>query len=455
MDLCKSFYIFAVLLASAIAIQTSSPYLNRAIVQADRLVQCSYNSNTGLFSELLWQSANTIESLSNLMIEANSNQFVSVIQNTYDKTGPIIDNCFDDHQWWLLAWIRAYQLTKDVKYLQRAAIIFDNTTARAWTTTQCGGGVVWCPVPPGTNGYKNAITNELYLTSAISLHPYANILGRSTNYYLDWAIKEWKWFSSTGMINSAQLINDGLNNQCTNNGGVTWTYNQGVLLNGLTLLSRAINDPSLLTVAAKIIQATFSKLTTRDGILNEPCSGCDGDQLIFKGIFLRHLGYAAANLTAYLPNLSTFLINNSNSVIQNAVCRDGSYGFLWQGPCADQSTAAQSSVLDLFTSAGVNAKNQPTNWRAIGLGNCVDDKGQSMPNCFRSGVSEESCRNVAQNDAKAVGYDISTYCNGQTYCRVRTLGGPSACPSGWSYGGGSATTVSSADGNHLTVCVLK
>ena len=67
------------------------------------------------------------------------------------------DKCFDDHQWWELAWIRAYQATGNVSYLQRAALIFDFVATNAWTPL-CGGGVIWCP-----NGdpYKNAITNEL------------------------------------------------------------------------------------------------------------------------------------------------------------------------------------------------------------------------------------------------------------------------------------------------------
>jgi predicted alpha-1,6-mannanase (GH76 family) len=71
-------------------------------------------------------------------------------------TPPVVDQCFDDHQWWLLAWVRAYESTGVVEYVQRAAQIFDYVVEYAWNS-QCGGGVLWCPVNPGSDGYKNAM----------------------------------------------------------------------------------------------------------------------------------------------------------------------------------------------------------------------------------------------------------------------------------------------------------
>ncbi|HYJ68642.1 MAG TPA: glycoside hydrolase family 76 protein [Nocardioidaceae bacterium] len=72
--------------------------------------------------------------------------------------------------------------------------------------------------------YKNAISVELYIKLAASLHN--RIRGDRT--YLDHAIEAWEWFRDSGMINADQLVNDGLNTQsggCDNNGGTTWTYN--------------------------------------------------------------------------------------------------------------------------------------------------------------------------------------------------------------------------------------
>ena len=248
----------------------------RALALADRTVACVYTNATGLFrGEALWQSGNTIETLANAALLAGEpRKWYALFNNTYAKTPDIVDNCFDDHQWYLLAWLRAYNVTGDARFLQRAAVVFEYVVAHGWTTTPCGGGVLWCPTG---NPYKNAISegvacvgwmcrlhmiagqwcvcgvcervwlhgldsrsqsrhfrapplrpaaNELFLSSAMGLHPFAAALGKPPTYYRDWAVKEWEWLHGSGMINSDGLVNDGLDGTtCKNNGGTTWTYN--------------------------------------------------------------------------------------------------------------------------------------------------------------------------------------------------------------------------------------
>ncbi len=308
--------------------------LVRAMLQADRIAVCSYDQKSGFFDgEGWWQSGNTIESLSTLMIAANSPRWVGLIENTYQRTPDIVDNCYDDHQWWLLAWVRAFELTNTSKYLQRAAKVFDFTVEHAWTDTQCGGGVVWCPTlelthsrlqAMGTsplrtgavNGlYKNAITNELFLASAMGLHPYAQALGRPRDFYLTWAQREWSWFQRTGMISPAtSLVSDGLTDACVSNNQTTWTYNQGVLLDGLTKLTVALGDRSYAQVAASVALAASRRLS-QGGVFTEPCTNCDQDQHLFKGIFVRHLAYAAPILRSYFPTILDFftVINCPNA----------------------------------------------------------------------------------------------------------------------------------------------
>jgi hypothetical protein len=80
-------------------------------------------------------------------------------------------------------------------------------------------------------GYKNAITNELFLY-AHPLQPlriivtfcnrYASVslykaTGNAT--FLHWADKELKWLLASGMINSDYLVNDGLDKYGRNNNG--------------------------------------------------------------------------------------------------------------------------------------------------------------------------------------------------------------------------------------------
>lgn len=87
----------------------------------------------------------------------------------------------------------------------------------------------------------------------MKLHPYATTLGRPADYFLNWAQKEWAWFSGSGMINGNNLVNDGLDSKsCKNNGQTTWSYNQGVLFEGLALLTAATGDASYIKTAQAV-----------------------------------------------------------------------------------------------------------------------------------------------------------------------------------------------------------
>lgn len=182
--------------------------LNWAEVTINRIMTCYYDRGSGLWlRELRWQSGNTLESLANYITFVNNSPLKYAFHQTFIKTDMFVGgDCFDDYQWWLLGWMQAYSVEPDFNYLLRAANIYDVITTRAWNTSKCGGGIQWCPKA----AYKNAITNELFLASSMRLHPYAAALGKPTNYYLDWALKEWQWFEQSGIINHDYLINDGL-----------------------------------------------------------------------------------------------------------------------------------------------------------------------------------------------------------------------------------------------------
>lgn len=294
-------------------------------VSAIQALQSWYNESTGLWDTTgWWNSANCLTVLgdfyaldsqeaaeldlnwvfSNTFIQAQQPPFQGlhkdyittstgwrIFQCFYTKTRPntaistnakqefvgFINNYYDDEGWWALAWIRAYDVTGDTLYLSMAESIFADMVGGVNGT--CGGGIWWSK----DKNYKNAIANELYLTVAASLAnrvPYAHS-------YLTIAEDQWEWFYKSGMINSQNLINDGLdinsNGTCTNNGKTTWTYNQGVILGGLVELYKANGNAWLLTKASNIAEAAMNSLSV-DGILHEPCEddcGADGSQ--FKG----------------------------------------------------------------------------------------------------------------------------------------------------------------------------
>jgi predicted alpha-1,6-mannanase (GH76 family) len=443
----------------------------RAAVLADVLATCQFDPSMGTFPvEALWQSGNTLEALSNAMLAAGSTEFAPLLAAAYLRTAPVLDTCFDDHQWWLLAWVRAYQAVGDPLYLQRAGQIFDFVAAQGWTDAPCGGGVLWCPPP--TSAYKNAVTNELFITAAMELAPYEAALGKPSGFYVGWASKAWSWLESSGMIGADGLINDGLDGTtCANNNGTTWTYNQGVLLDGLALLSAATGNASIAGAAESVARATFALLTS-GGVLVEPCGGgCDGDQHIFKGVFVRHLAKMAAIDTAFAPEAGAFLAANAAAAVANASCSGSNvFGLDWRGPCTSPTVATTSAALDLLTAAAAVAPppalapGAAAPWTALGPGTCVDagNGNATAPACvvFGVNVTEGQCAAAAAADPSALAYEFQVQCSlvdKFNLCRVRSpAAAPGACPAGWAFQAGTGgTAVTGTVPGNLTLCVVR
>ena len=215
---------------------------------------------------LWWQTAQGITALLNDALRSGSLDRVWIAGKTYDanvgkQLGNFTNGYIDDTGWWALTWLRAYDLTGQTRYRNTARADAD-LMWKTWDNT-CGGGVWWST----QRTYKNAIANELMLEVNAALH---NRLSGDVS-YLERAQLGWRWFQSSGMINAEGLVNDGLNADCVNNGGTTWTYNQGVILGALTELSTAIGDPTLLLAARRIADAATSRLVTPSGVLKEPC----------------------------------------------------------------------------------------------------------------------------------------------------------------------------------------
>ena len=194
--------------------------------------------------------------------------------------------------------------------------------------------------------YKNAIPNELYLELNAELHN--RITGDTT--YLSRAKAEWSWFSHTGLISASGLINDGLTTACKNNNGTIWTYNQGVVLGGLSDLYLATGDKTLLTSAKRTADAAVANLSS-SGILTEPCeaTSCDGDQASFKGIFMSGLRKLAntSGTTAH----NSFIARQSGSIQATDTNTDGQSGLRWTGPFDHPDRGRQSSALAALNAA--------------------------------------------------------------------------------------------------------
>jgi predicted alpha-1,6-mannanase (GH76 family) len=331
----------------------AAPEYQARAAAAVRALQRWYVPRTGL-----WESAGWWNAANALMAVIRSAQYIGgrgharVVATTFRRARrahpDFVNMFFDDNGWWGLAWVAAYDLTRDRGYLDAARTIFARNLA-GWDDV-CGGGLWWNT----ERTYKNAITNELFITLAARLHQRTP----GDREYLSWALRGWDWLAGRALIGANGLVNDGLRPNCANNGGTAWTYNQGVILGGLAALYDITGDREYLGHGEFIADAALAGLTDAGGILTEPCElsadECDGDQTQFKGIFARHLHefYQRSGKAAYRD----FLLVNADSVWDNARNAGDQLGLRWGGPFDRADASRQSSALEVLIAASALTK---------------------------------------------------------------------------------------------------
>ena len=346
----SSVFVSLLLLASVLALypqakETPPPTLLSCATAGIESLQKWYLQDTGQWRTTgWWNAANATTVLVHYLRLAASPDVKPAIENTFARNagGKFLNQYYDDEGWWALAWIDAYEVSHEARYLDMAEQIFTDMAA-GWDDT-CGGGIWWRK----DRRYKNAIANELFLSVAARLAAVARDPARRSA-DLEWAGKEWRWFAASGMINAKGLINDGLTAACQNNGRNTWSYNQGVILGGLSALAAGTGDKALLERAQAIALAAIAQLTDPDGILHDTCEpNCGADGVQFKGIFARNLG--ALNSAAPATRFRDFLEANARQIckVQTA---DHQFGVMWSRPSDAANAATQVSALDAILAA--------------------------------------------------------------------------------------------------------
>lgn len=325
-------------------------------------VSAAISSLTSAPLELLFSSSKAQEALAHENLIDRYFDHISAFYFGENAFG-LRNQAFDDMMWVVLGWLESikfqnlhselhYASGSDVNHtmhqswhgtqLRRPAAhrvrVFYELASQGWDDSLCRGGMVWSPY---LSPYKNAVTNELFISASIGMYLYfpgdpinspflaadrgksAPNYGRHDPTHLAAAAKAYQWLKDSNMTGYGGLYADGFHirgwrstqhpgtRQCDVLNTMLYTYNQGIVLGGLRGLWLATNSKEYLRdgheLVRNVIRATgWPNVSSRwaglgrGGVLEEICDSsgdCSQDGHTFKGIFFHHLAEFCRSLS--------------------------------------------------------------------------------------------------------------------------------------------------------------
>jgi len=216
----------------------------------------------------------------------------------------------DDIAWAVLFCVRGYLLSDNKMYLDKGKEQFDKMYARAFTN-KYGGGLNWFE----TKTSKNSCIQGPAMVAACYL---AQATGDKS--YYDKAIALYSWSKNYLFDASSGKVNDGIDldkkTGLIKTGTWSSTYNQGTFLGAATMLYNYTKEKNYLVDAGKIALYARDDMFQKKVINNE-----DGGNDLpgFKGIFARYarmytLKTQQTELVDWLKLNAQVAYNNRNSV---------------------------------------------------------------------------------------------------------------------------------------------
>lgn len=245
---------------------------------------------------------------------------------------------YDDENWMALALMRAYDLTGNRAYLDRALALYLEITA-AWDTTLLGGGIWW----------DRAHTQKATASNAGPVITGVRLSARTGDpAHLTFARQVYEFWYTTMVVASTFEVRDHINANGTISAG-RLTYNEGLMAGAALALHGATGEARFRTEAhgyAGRLAAVISKATPAGRVLADGTNtSCTGDCPQWKGIGYRYLAAAFRDdptRTAYLPVLQAS-VEAAWTLARNPTT--GYFANDWAGPTmTTASIEAQSST---------------------------------------------------------------------------------------------------------------
>ena len=296
--------------------------------------------------------------------------YLGVIEGTFRAAqrsaadAGFIDRFFDDNGWWALAWVAAYDLTKDRRYL--AAARRSSRTTRAAGTAPAAAGCGGTPTGGTRTRSPTSCSSRSRRGSPSGCPGQPGVPGLGA---ADLGMAARQRHDRAG-----GLVNDGLTAGCQNNGGTTWTYNQGVVLGGLAALCELTGDPGYLRAGEDIADAALQRPGRPAGHPRRAVRAVRlrrrPDQ--FKGIFVRYLDDFSRLRQAGVPGVppgQRRLRPGTGARTRRPV------GLCWAGPFDKADASRQSSAVE------VPRRRRPDGLRDRS-GAAGGSRTRSEPSCF-------------------------------------------------------------------------
>ncbi|WP_375445805.1 glycoside hydrolase family 76 protein [uncultured Fibrella sp.] len=244
--------------------------------------------NSGKTDFNYWPQAHALDLLVDSYTRTNDARYLTYMNDWFlgvpVKNGnSFLNTYYDDMLWNALAMLRAYDATKDKKWLDATQLLWDDIKL-GWSNVQ-GGGIAW---QKKQLAYKNTPANAPAVILAARL--YQRFERKSD---LDWAKKIYDWQLKTLVDPVTGFVYDGINRQNDGKIDLNWkfTYNQGLMIGAGLEMFRATRVETYLNEAIKTANFTLADANLSPaGLLKVEGNGDGG---LFKAVFVRYLALLA------------------------------------------------------------------------------------------------------------------------------------------------------------------
>jgi predicted alpha-1,6-mannanase (GH76 family) len=246
----------------------------------------------------------------------------------------------DDLGWWALVLARAYEVTGEERFRDRAAAIF--ASIAPFEDATYGGGVWW--KRDATFQSKNVCIGAPFALVAAHLYSWTGDPS-----YLDAAKRVHAWLGSR--LVSGDLVLDNVSGTAAGApANVQLTYNYGTWIGASLALADATGDPSYLADAQAAADHAMAALGANGILPDEGTGDCAG----FKMILTRYLLVLARRGDA---RVASFLEANAASAWSNRRA-DGLMGEDWASPAPSGSilSFAAASAVDVQLHAALASR---------------------------------------------------------------------------------------------------